>query len=121
MSKFFKTFVDAWHGIKDGIGQRNMRIHILIALAVFAVSFYLKLSTTEWFTVIILTGIVWSAELFNTAIESEANIMRDELGAPYSLMGRAKDLAAGAVLVLAITAAIIGITIFLPKISNMIL
>ena len=121
MPKFFKTFADALRGIRDGVGQKNMRIHIVIALVVFATAFYLKLSTMEWITVIILTAIVWSAELFNTAIESEANIMRDELGAPYSIMGRAKDLAAGAVLVLAIAAAIIGITIFLPKISNMIL
>jgi diacylglycerol kinase (ATP) len=121
MSKFLKTFVDAVHGIKDGITQRNMRIHIVIAAVVFAAGFYLELSKMEWFTVIILTGMVWSAELFNTAIENEANIMRDELGAPYSIMGRAKDLAAGAVLVLAIAAAIIGITIFLPKISNIFL
>ena len=121
MARLFKTFGDAWRGLKDGIGQKNMRIHIFIALAVIVVGLYLKLTKMEWFTVIILTGIVWSAELFNTALENEANIMRDELGAPYSVMGRAKDLAAGAVLVVAMAAAIIGVAIFLPKISNIIL
>lgn len=116
MRKFLEGFVSAWHGIKDGFGQRNMRVHVIATIFVVAVGYFLRISKAEWFTVLILTGLVWSAELFNTAIENEANVMRDTLGAPYSIMGRAKDLAAGAVLVLALVATIIGVAIFLPRI-----
>ncbi len=120
MQKLFKSFVDAWHGIRAGWSQRSVHIHMFIAFAVFVAGYFLQISRIEWFVVIVLVGVVWSAELFNTAIEDEANIMRDKLGAPYSVMGRAKDLAAGAVLIVAVTAAIIGLAIFLPKIAALI-
>jgi len=114
------SFVNAWHGIKEGLGQRNLRVHVFVSFIVVAAGLYFKISFYEWVTVIVLVGLVWAAELFNTSIEDQANIMRDELGAPYSLMGKAKDMAAGAVLVLAIAAAIIGLGIFLPKLISLI-
>lgn len=120
MKKFLLGFVYAWRGIKDGLGQRNMRIHVIVTILVLILGFYFKISTPEWIVITILTALVWAAELFNTAIEDEANIMRDELGAPYSLMGRAKDLAAGAVLVIAVAAVIVGLAIFLPRVVNLI-
>lgn len=109
-------FVHAFQGIKTGFGQRNMRVHGFVAVLVVLAGIFLRISTIEWFIVIFLIGVVWAAELFNTAIENEANIMRDTLGAPYSIMGKAKDLAAGAVLVVAIAAGIIGLAIFVPKV-----
>lgn len=112
-------FVYAFRGIKVGLTQRNMRVHVVAALVVIILGFLLKLSINEWIVVLILISVVWAAELFNTAIEEEANIMRDELGAPYRLMGKAKDLSAGGVLVVAICAAFIGLIIFVPKIITL--
>lgn len=120
MKKFLMGFVNAFNGIKVGFGQRNMKVHGFVAIVVGVAGWYFGISRSEWFVVIFLIAAVWAAELVNTAIESEANIMRDTLGAPYSVMGKAKDLAAGAVLVVAIAAAIIGLAIFVPRVVGMI-
>src|SRR3989344_4377925 len=113
--KFLMGFVYAWHGIKRALSQRNMKFHAFVAAVVVLFGVFLQIAFVEWVVVIVLIALVFAAEMFNTAIENEANTMRDKLGAPYSLMGAPKDLAAGAVLVLAIAAAIIGLAIFLPK------
>ena len=106
----------AWNGVKLSLKQRNMKFHIFASICVVAAGLFFKITFAEWVTVIILIALVMAAEVINTAIEDEANIMRDELGAPYSRMGKAKDLAAGAVLILATAAAVIGAIIFLPRI-----
>lgn len=121
MKKFLMGFVYAWHGVKDALGQRNMRVHLFVGVLVLIAGVVLKISLIEWLIVIFLTGVITAAEVINTAIEVEADIMRDELGAPYSLMGRAKDLGSGAVLILAVTAVILGLAIFLPRVLNLIL
>lgn len=120
IKKFFMGFLYAFRGIKEGLKERNMKFHAFVSVLVLAFGIYFRIAPTEWFVVLVLIGVVWSAELFNTALEEEANIMRDKLGAPYAVMGRAKDLAAGAVLVIAIAAAIIGIGIFLPRVYSFI-
>ena len=116
VKKFLMGFVYAWAGIKRALSQRNMKVHIFAACLVILFGFFFQISFVEWVIIIVLIALVFAAEMFNTAIEDEANIMRDQLGAPYSLMGKAKDLAAGAVLILAVAAAIIGLAIFLPRV-----
>jgi len=69
----------------------------------------------EWILLLLMIGLVMSAELINTAIEEVCNCMRDELGLKYKSSQRARDLAAGAVLVLAMLAALIGGIIFFPR------
>jgi len=96
--------------------SRNMRFHLLMSFFVVGAGFFFDISLVEWFVIIILIAIVWSAEIFNTAVENAVNLLRDEAGVAYVLTGRAKDLAAGAVLVLAVAAAIVGLIIFVPKI-----
>ena len=78
---------------------------------------FLKISIIEWITCIILFGLVIAAEIINTAIETIVNLVTGEFN---PLAKRAKDMAAGAVLVLAISAAIVGLIIFVPKIFNLI-
>jgi diacylglycerol kinase len=56
-------------------------------------------------------GLVWSAEAFNTALEFLADAVSQE---PHPLIGQAKDIAAGAVLMAALAAAIVGILLFRP-------
>ncbi len=79
--------------------------------------FILKISITEWTICIVLFGLVITAELINTAIETTVDIVMPEKNEKAKL---AKDIAAGAVLVSAIASAIIGIIIFLPKILNIV-
>ena len=68
----------------------------------------------EWIALLFAIGLVLSLEAVNSAIEALA----DTISADYhTLIGRAKDLAAGAVLFAALTAALIGLLIFIPKVS----
>ena len=75
----------------------------------------LKISKIEWIICVILFALVISAELINTAIETIVDMITMEKNEKAKI---AKDVAAGAVLVLAIGSAIIGLVIFVPKIWN---
>jgi diacylglycerol kinase (ATP) len=72
----------------------------------------------EWIACILCIGSVITAELINTAIESTIDLYTQE---QHPLAKKAKDVAAGAVLACAITAAIIGLMIFFPKALDLIL
>ena len=116
LTKFFKAFIYAFNGIVSGFKERNMKFHGLATILVITTSWWLNLSKFEWFIVLVLMGLVWSAELVNTSIEELCDLVRDELSLEYKATQRARDTAAGAVLVLAIVATLIGLTIFVPKI-----
>jgi diacylglycerol kinase len=88
-----------------------MRIHALAALLAIVAGFALSITAIEWCLIIGCIGLVFMAEVFNTAIETLTNLVSPEFN---PLAGKTKDLAAGAVLIAAITAAVIGIIIFLP-------
>ncbi len=92
-----------------------MRVHGLALVAVFLAGWWLELTVAEWLVIALISGAVMAAEVINTAVESVCNVMRDQLGASYDSSKDARDLAAGAVLVLAMTALIIAILIFGPK------
>ncbi|MGB0984647.1 MAG: diacylglycerol kinase family protein [Saprospiraceae bacterium] len=89
------------------------KFHILFAIFVIGASVFFNISTTEWCLVIITITIVISAEAFNSSIESLTDLVSPD---QHPLAAKTKDMAAGAVLILAIGAAIIGCIIFLPKV-----
>ena len=109
-----RSFRYAFQGIRILIaGEHNAWIHCFAALCVIVCGFCFEISTTEWIAVVIAIGMVLSAEAFNSAIEALA----DRVDSEYNeAIKRTKDLAAGGVLLVAITAAIIGGIIFFPKI-----
>lgn len=112
----FQSFKFAFKGILTGIKEsRNLKIHLTFTFLVIIFGIFFRISALEWVILLILIGLVISAELINTSIEDIENIIRDEAGVSYKFTGKGKDLAAGAVFVLAIIAAIIGLMIFLPK------
>jgi len=92
--------------------ERNMRIHFVIALYVLYFSTYYEFSKIEYAVILILFAVVFGAEMINTAIEEFV-----DLESPgFSLKAKAaKDIAAGAVLVCAVFAVIIGIMLFWDK------
>lgn len=116
LQKFINGFTYAFRGIAVAFGERNMRVHGVALFAVLLVSWWLKISQFEWLIVLLVSAAVMAAEVVNTALESLCNVVRDELGAKYDSTKNARDLAAGAVLILALCAAIIGLVIFGPKI-----
>lgn len=118
MKKLIYSFKYAFEGIFTGFKQeQNMKIHVAIMLLVIILGVVLKISALEWIICIILFGVVISAELFNTAIEQTVNIAMPEINEKAKI---AKDVSAGAVLIIAISAAIIGLIIFVPKIMVLI-
>ena len=114
MKEFINSFKYAIQGIIVAIKEeRNLKIHICMMMLVIISGIILKISTIEWIICILLFILVISAELFNTAIETIVNMITLEKNENAK---RAKDVSAGAVLVLAIGSAIIGGIIFFSKI-----
>ena len=96
-----------WSSFKS---ERNMKIHVFVMCLVILFGIILKINL--WITCIILFAIVIAGELFNTAIETTVDMISLEKSPQAKL---AKDISAGAVLILAIASAIIGLIIFIPK------
>ncbi len=95
---FFKTTHNAW-------------IQIFIFLVAFGLGVYFKITATEWIALILSAGFVLAAEAINTAIEIDINLTSPE----YHPSARdTKDVAAGAVLISAVAALVVGVIIFWP-------
>jgi len=111
-----RSFKYAFKGIvllfKD---EHNAWIHGIAMLGTLGMGAYFKISNLEWIAVIICIGIVLAAEAFNSAIEQIADFIQPNQDQKIE---RIKDLAAGGVLLSAISAFLVGIIIFLPKIIN---
>lgn len=109
-----KSFVFAFKGIKYTLRtQHNFRIHTTLALIAILLGFLLNISWLEWISIIIVIGIVLAAEVFNSSIEELTNLVSPDKNKKAGII---KDLSAGAVLILALSAFITGTIIFLPKI-----
>lgn len=112
--RFFRGFLYAFQGIRQLlITQQNFLIHLAVAIAMVIMGFCFHISTTEWMVIVILIGGVLSAEAFNTAVEFLVDKNSPERD-PRA--GRIKDIAAAAVLIMAIASLIAGLIIFIPKI-----
>jgi diacylglycerol kinase len=95
--------------------EHNARIHLVATIFVVFFGFWLSISRVEWLMVLFAIGFVFSAEVFNTAIEK----MADEISTDYKEpIKNIKDLSAAAVLVAAITAALIGLIVFIPALID---
>lgn len=93
--------------------ENNARIHLIACCLVIIAGITLHISLTEWCLIVVLIGLVWSAEAINTAIEKLADVVSPDY---HSAIKDVKDLAAAGVLILAISAVIVGSLIFIPKI-----
>lgn len=117
LSDRLRSFVFAFRGLGFVLrSQHNAWIHLAASAAVLAAAFFLEVSRMEWCFLILAIGAVWCAEAFNTALEELADAVDSE---PNPLIGRAKDSAAGAVLVAAMAAAIVGIIILGPPLWSL--
>ena len=113
LKKRLNSFTYAFNGIKLLITrEHNAWIHTFIAVCVVIAGFLFNISTTEWIAVTFAIGMVLAAEAINSSIEALADLVSPEYN---EAIKKTKDLAAGAVLLLAIAAAIIGCIIFVPE------
>ena len=112
MVGFLKGFVYAWRGIAAGAAGRNFRVMLAAAAFVIVLGCFLNISLMEWGLVTMAMGTVLALELLNTAGENLVDILSSDHDPRY---GRVKDILAGAVLVAALAAAVVGALVFLPK------
>ncbi len=105
-----KSWVESLNCAIEGIlwavkNERHLRYHFLAALVVLFLALFFRVSALEFFLLILAAILVIFAELINTSIEALVDLVTDEY---HELAKRAKDIAAGAVLVTSVGAAILG-------------
>ena len=112
-TNFVMCFVDALRGIGCVLkSERNFRIHVMAAVLAVVIGFVLGLSAGEWVAVVLAIGIVMATEVVNTATEYLADAVHPEMDPGIR---RAKDAAAGGVLIASVAAAAVGAIVYLPK------
>ena len=111
--KIIKSFAFAWNGFKICFtSEANFKVHVFFALLAILLSFILKIAGSEWLAVIGCIAFVTTMEMMNTALEKLCDVVYKDL---HPGIKKAKDIAAGAVMVAAACSLIIGAVIFLPK------
>jgi diacylglycerol kinase len=109
-----RSFRYALNGIKIlFLNEPNALIHIVVLVFALVAGIILKISTTEWCLIAIVSGFVLATEAINTSVERVADFVHPDR---HEKIKAIKDLAAAAVLLSAITAFIVGLLVFLPKI-----
>ena len=101
----FRGLGSAWRS------EVHLRFHAVATVAVLGLGFYYRLGRLEWALVALAVAGVWTAELLNTAIEALTDLASPDF---HPLAGKAKDVAAGAVLLAAAGAAAVGALVFGP-------
>jgi diacylglycerol kinase (ATP) len=92
--------------------EHNAWLHFMATIAVFTLATLVGVTKTELLALVFAIGFVWVAEMFNTCIERVMDFVSDQRHKEIKFI---KDLAAGAVLVAAITALVVGAVVFIPK------
>ncbi|HTQ63481.1 MAG TPA: diacylglycerol kinase family protein [Puia sp.] len=109
-----KSFYHAFSGIGYFIAsERNAAIHLAATILAIMAAIFFRVSISEAIALTFVIGIVWIAELFNTCLEKTLDFISIDEHPEIKFI---KDTAAGAVLIASITALIVGLFIFIPKI-----
>ncbi|HUY41865.1 MAG TPA: diacylglycerol kinase family protein [Candidatus Dormibacteraeota bacterium] len=111
MRRFALSFTHAFDGIVAAARvQPNLVVHLIVAATAFVVALALHVSLWAFVVVVLLVALVLGLELMNTAIEAQVDLATLEL---HPVAKRAKDAAAGAVLVASVGAVLAGLAIFI--------
>lgn len=106
------SFKYAFEGLVSALKEEpNLKIHIIIAVLVLVLGWILNINNFQWLILIITIGVVISVELTNTAIEIVVDSFTSET---HPGAKKAKDISAGAVLVVSLMSLIVGLIIFIP-------
>jgi diacylglycerol kinase (ATP) len=103
----------AWQSIRTMLcTQDNAWVHLAATIAVVVAGLFFRLQANEWCWITLAMMSVWTAEALNTAFEFLTDVASPEF---HPLAAKAKDVAAGAVLISAIGAVLVGLLVFVPK------
>jgi diacylglycerol kinase (ATP) len=105
------SFADAGRGVRALLAEANARVQLAAALAVVALGLWLDVGRRDWALLVLASGVVLAAEAMNTALEALADRVAPD---PHPLVAKAKDLAAGAVLIVSLAAAALGLLVLGP-------
>lgn len=112
--QWYNKFANALQGIRLGIvGQSSFHVHLTLAVATLGLAYVLRCEAWQWCVLGLCIGLVLSLELINSALESLAKGLCHEHN---EHVGRALDIASGAVLLASCVAAAIGLSIFAMQI-----
>jgi diacylglycerol kinase (ATP) len=112
------SFRHAFRGVGSVLAsQHNAWIHLLATVGVCGAGLVFAISRLEWCAVVIAIVLVWMAEALNTAFELLCDVASPEF---HPLVQKGKDVAAGAVLLSAVGAAVIGLLVFVPYLLRMV-
>lgn len=115
MKRLLQSFRYAGKGIAAYAGSgKNATIHLLATVAILLLAARLGITAKEWCALVILIALVHITEAINTAIETIVDLVSPQ---PHPLAGKAKDIAAGAVLIAALIAVAGGCIIFIPYLA----
>lgn len=117
-NKFFKSFRYAAQGIVSAADERNFRVDIAAAACALALCALLQVPPWGWAAVVVCIGAVLAAECVNTAIEAVVDLASPDI---HPFAKRAKDCAAGAALILAVTSVAVAGIVFIPAAWTMFL
>lgn len=108
----------AWQGLRGMVAHEvNARFHAFATVAVIALGLAVRVDRNDWLWLVAAIALVWIAEALNTALE----LLADEINEnERARLGHAKDLGAGAVLVAAVAAFVIGVLIFYPHLRRLV-
>ncbi len=117
LKKRIESFKYAFNGLKILVKEEhNSRVHLFAMIFVIIAGSIFDISKNEWIAVIFAVGFVTATELINSAIEYMADFIYPER---HDAIKRIKDLAAGAVLISALSALLTGLLIFIPKVAGL--
>jgi diacylglycerol kinase len=115
VDSFRHALAGLWYALRT---QRNTRIHLTVAVAVVALGLWLGLSFSEWAVLVLTIGFVLVSEMLNTVAESLVDLITPDYHPHAKIV---KDVAAGAVLLGAIIAVLVGLLILGPPLWSRIL
>ncbi|MBC2721054.1 diacylglycerol kinase family protein [Desulfosporosinus sp.] len=113
---FLRSLNQAWRGMMYTLRtQKHVQFHVFAGSSVLLLAWWSEVTRYEWLILIFAIGSVISAEVMNSALETVVDMVQPNY---HPLAGMAKDIAAGAVLVTAIQAAVIGMIVFVPALQR---
>lgn len=105
-------FINAWRGVRDFYHScTNARFHLPAAISAVFMGFLLDIGRLQWVAILVVIAMVWIAEMINEALETLCDKLHPDQD---EAIRKVKDIAAGAVLICAILAVVVGLLVFLP-------
>jgi undecaprenol kinase len=106
-------FQFAWNGLREVLkSEWNFRLHIVSMVVVIIAGLMFGITLVEWVSVVIVIGLVLTTEILNTAIEEVIDYIKPEI---HPAAKKVKDIAAASVFVASMTALVVGLIIFIPR------